>query len=518
MNKLTCVLLLCVLLPSVLLGQIEICDNGIDDDLDGLIDINDPDCICEIIEPESVIPNPSFEDMECCPNDRSQLDCASLWIQASEPTTDYIHTCGWLAPQEFPPPRPFPDGEGIMGFRDGRVLRNQQRAERNWKEYAGACLISPLLANESYRFQFDVGFVSPLASPPIDITFFGTSDCSNLPFGSGNEALGCPTNGPNWKKLGEVRVSGGSGNRWVNAIIQIMPDENIAAIAIGPSCNLISNRVSTYYFFDNLLLANLESFNFRITENLHPCNSEFSLSIPFNPAYEYQWYKSGIALSGENSPELSQDYGEGTYQVRILDDMSCRLSSKYEYVIPEFSVAPEVSICEGESYQLGDRQLTEPGLYTDTLKTANNCDSFVTLQLSVLGIAYDTVTATVINGGQFEIGDQFLRAAGEHQIRFPSSLGCDSLVLVELTTFDVFIPTAFSPNLDGVNDSFRPFAPPGEIQSLNMRVFNRWGGLVYEGLEWDGNEQEPGVYVYTIDISFPHGNVQTFKGAVTLIR
>ena len=46
----------------------EICDNAIDDDLDGLIDLNDPDCDCQIIEPVSLIPNPSFEDYTCCPN------------------------------------------------------------------------------------------------------------------------------------------------------------------------------------------------------------------------------------------------------------------------------------------------------------------------------------------------------------------------------------------------------------------------------------------------------------------
>lgn len=189
------ILLLILILPINLLGQIEICDNGIDDDNDLLIDLNDPDCECEIIESISLIPNPSFEDMDCCPVDRSELDCASLWIQASEPTTDYIHTCDYLGWDQFPPPQPFPDGNGIMGFRDGRV-RNNTDPEPYWKEYAGACLINPLMTDSVYRFQFDVGFVDPDKSPPIDISFFGTSDCDNLPFGIGDEAFGCPTKDP----------------------------------------------------------------------------------------------------------------------------------------------------------------------------------------------------------------------------------------------------------------------------------------------------------------------------------
>ena len=92
--------------------------------------------------------------------------------------------CDWMGWDEFPPPLPFPDGEGIMGFRDGRVPIANSR-QPDWKEYAGSCLLAPLEANNVYRFEFDVGFVSPLASPPINITFFGTTDCANLPFGDG---------------------------------------------------------------------------------------------------------------------------------------------------------------------------------------------------------------------------------------------------------------------------------------------------------------------------------------------
>ena len=73
-----------VLLVSVLFAQ-ENCFNGIDDDGDGLIDINDTeDCFCEGTsggEIESIIPNPSFEDFSCCPTTFSQLNCATQCSQ-----------------------------------------------------------------------------------------------------------------------------------------------------------------------------------------------------------------------------------------------------------------------------------------------------------------------------------------------------------------------------------------------------------------------------------------------------
>ncbi len=511
------VILFYFIAPWTVFGQVEICDNGIDDDFDNLIDLNDDDCACEIIEPISVIPNPSFEDMDCCPSDRSELDCASLWIQASEPTTDFIHTCDWLGWDDFPPPMPFPDGEGIMGFRDGRV-RNNNEAQPYWKEYAGACLISPLLADSSYRIQFDIGFVNSQRSPPIDISFFGTTSCDNLPFGIGNEEFGCPSNSVNWSKLGEVTVSGGTGNKWVNTFIEIIPDEDIYAIAIGPDCNPISSPVSIYYFFDNLLLSDIESFDLQIKEIQHPCSSDFTLSIANNPDFTYQWYKSGIALAGETSAEMSQNYGEGTYQVSVLDGTTCRLSAEYEYIIPVFNLAPNVTLCPDVFYQFGDLQLTESGFYLDTFLSQNNCDSIVALELEVIGENIDTLEVAILEGETFEIAGQSLGMEGEYPLIFTSSLGCDSLVLLDLTVFNVFIPNAFSADDDGINDVFYPFAPVGEINSVSMQIFDRWGNIVFQGTEWNGGQLQPGVYVYLINIDFTFGKSKVFSGDVTLLR
>jgi hypothetical protein len=68
----------------------EICDNAIDDDGDGLIDLNDDECDCETLIESSLIPNASFEDLICCPGFLGMLDCAETWIQASIPTTDFF--------------------------------------------------------------------------------------------------------------------------------------------------------------------------------------------------------------------------------------------------------------------------------------------------------------------------------------------------------------------------------------------------------------------------------------------
>ena len=276
-----------------LAAQVEICDNAIDDDKDGMIDLNDDDCFCEILIPESLIPNPSFEERDCCPSDRSQLNCATDWIQASEPTTDFINLCGWMGWEQFAPPMPFPDGEGIMGFRDGRV-RGDMDGEPQWKEYAGACLINPMKAGVTYRFEFDVGFVDNQASPPINISFFGTNDCEFLPFGIGDDLFGCPSNSSSWNKLADVNVNGRGNNTWVEAFIEITPDEDVNAIAIGPDCPAVNSTVSLYYFFDDLILSDIAAFDLEINEMMHPCSEDYALVVRDRPNHTYQWYKDGI--------------------------------------------------------------------------------------------------------------------------------------------------------------------------------------------------------------------------------
>ncbi|NNE14742.1 MAG: gliding motility-associated C-terminal domain-containing protein [Saprospiraceae bacterium] len=502
---------------SSISGQVEICDNGVDDDNDNLIDLNDEDCVCQVVASTSLIPNASFEDLNCCPENKSQLYCANDWIQASTPTTDLIHLCGWTGISEYPPPRPFPDGEGIIGFRDGR-FSSSDTLDAYWKEYAGACLINPMQTNTFYRFKFDIGFVDPVISPPINVSLFGTSSCDHLPFGLGNAAFGCPSNSPDWIKLGEVLVSGGAGDTWVNTFIDVTPDADIHAVAIGPDCDPVSNSNIIYYYFDNLQLIDLAAFDLQMTEQLHPCSQDFTLSVPANADFEYQWYLSGVALIGETNAQLSQNYGEGQYQVRILAGSSCRVSTAYDYIKPEFFTSDTVVICSDESYTLGNRDLTTSGFYIDTLLSQNNCDSIVSLNLKVNGQSFDTIEVSIAPGESFEFGANRFSEEGEYVAAIPSSIGCDSLFLLKLIHYNIFIPNIFSPNNDGINDTFFPLSTSSEVRSYTMKIYNRWGNLIFEGDQWDGSNLPPDVFIYIIHVDFINSSSNVFSGSFTLVR
>ncbi len=509
--------------------MMEDCSNALDDDDDGLIDLNDPDCICEILSPESLIPNPSFEESTCCPVQRSMLNCAVGWVQASEPTTDLIHPCGWTGWNGHFPPTPFPDGEAIMGFANGRV--GGGFAEYNWKEYAGACLTGPLKANTEYRFEFYIGFTNETLSPTLDITFFGTTDCDNIPFGSGNPDLGCPTNGPNWKELGAQNVGGGGGSAWVKTEITITPEEDIQAIAIGPPCESSDANTTNYYFFDNLVLADLRSFEFQISEVNHPCATDFTLSVPQEENISYQWYKNGIALIGETASLLSQIYGEGEYQVRTISDGSCLLTEAYVYRIPIIETMTSIRLCHDELLQFGPTTISASGKYIETLKNSNNCDSIVDLTVTVLPELMDTVVAKIFEGETFEGVDQNkFDAAGTYDVSLMNDIGCDSLVHLQLEYYHVYIPNIFTPNGDERNDQFIILGGPDLSKIKTLDIYDRWGQQVYSGTYellnnssgWDGKLHgtvvEQGIYSYITTLEMDDGNSRTLVGSVLVKR
>ena len=502
---------------------VEICDNGIDDDGDGLIDLNDPDCECQQAEPPSHIPNPSFEEIDCCPSGNSQLNCAVTWIQASEATTDYYNRCGYFERNGFPLPRPIPDGNAYIGFRNGRF--SGENPNPNWKEYTGACLNAPLEAGTQYTFQFHIGFVSYDISPPMQVVVYGTPDCKNLPFGVGDREFGCPLNGSGWQVLGSVNVSGNA--QWKQYEITTIPTQDITAIAIGPDCVELNLQENPYYFLDNLILADSERFGPKIGLKGNPCSRDFSIVSSARNHATYQWYRDGVALVGETDRELRIDLIEGSYQIMINTPTACIVSEPYDYIIPTFETESRVTVCPEETYPFGGQILSQSGQYTHTFQSKDGCDSTVHLDLHILADRVDTANEYFFRGETFRMGPYSFRTPVSTQVSLVSSLQCDSLVHLNLQEYDLYIPNAFSPNDDGVNDVFTVYGRDDLIELESIHIFDRWGDRVFEGtkgqsMEWNGTSLQGsvdgGIYAYQVEVILHDGKRKTLSGDVLLIR
>jgi gliding motility-associated-like protein len=102
------------------------------------------------------------------------------------------------------------------------------------------------------------------------------------------------------------------------------------------------------------------------------------------------------------------------------------------------------------------------------------------------------------------------------------------IVLCEGVT--VFLPNTFSPNGDGVNDIFY-VRGQGLDRVKSLRIFNRWGEVVFEKRDFDvnnaqhgwdgkfkGNKPKPDVYVYQAEVYCANGSLMIFPGNVALIQ
>lgn len=492
----------------------EVCDNAIDDDNDGLIDINDPDCQCEIVRLESLVPNPSFEDYSCCPDDHSQMNCVRGWQQASGATTDYLNQCGYVS---IPLLSPFPDGDGAVAFIAGSI--NDGNGPEIHKEYAGVCLNYPMEKDVIYEFKFYIGFLDETNSPPINFTFFGSPSCSNLPFTAGFD---CPANYSEWILLNSQVFSLEGSTGWKEVSMTVQPSIDINAIVIGDDCNHKDGL--NVYLLDNLILKNESSLDFELLDSGSPCDPNFTFAVEEQADFLYQWYKQGIALPGETFSELTEMYGEGAYQLRIIDEQTgqCRISEDYDFSIPVLERRIFGTICEGESFLLGGDLLEEAGMYEALFSSVEGCDSIVKLDLSVQPHIVDTVYAQIIPGSAYEIGGQRFTTEGEHQFDLISAEQCNSSIVLYLEYISIYLPNVFSPNGDNINDYFEVYAGSNSYQNIEMKIFDRWGNLVFEGEKWDGtyNNQEmsTGVYVYLVRLTSHDGNTTTLSNSLTLIR
>jgi gliding motility-associated-like protein len=207
----------------------------------------------------------------------------------------------------------------------------------------------------------------------------------------------------------------------------------------------------------------------------------------------------------------------------------------------------------------------DTGVFVTKFVNRNGCDSFVRRMIfhNPIKIGVQTeptqckeqtgqIQLTHVQGGkppyQFSINDSFYfqnarvftHLFGDYHTLFVrDSTLCinrfDSL-LVERKGCKVFVPNAFSPNQDGINDEFKIFAPPNYIKTIkSYRIFSRWGSLVYEAptknvpfdsfTEWwnghlQGQPLTSNVFVYQIEVDyfdqFQHYGETLIVGDVTV--
>lgn len=383
---------------SLSLSAQEDCLNGIDDDSDGLIDLNDDDCSCYDVT--QVLLAADFEDMTCCPTSFNAgidgtITCLNEpWILPTTSSTDYINTCGFIGGTVIGQvPMPIPSGNGALGFLAGTT-------SSGYGEYVGQCMPGLMVPGETYTVSFSLGFSSGPTYPstsPFTVGIYGTSSCTNFPVNS----IGCPLDNPNWIELGTVEVTGAE-DTWVNGSFMFTVPQEIQAIGFGPACSELTGPLE-YHFLDDLQISGMFGQEGVIVSDITSsgdCASGVTLSVPPVSGGSYQWYLDGVAIAGATSSTYNvPPGGDGIYTVRIETVDGCGTAPPFNLTINTNTLTVNGDItdieCFGENngainvnlpngtapfmFMWGSGQSTQnianlaPGAYTVTVTDANGC-------------------------------------------------------------------------------------------------------------------------------------------------
>lgn len=205
------------------------------------------------------------------------------------------------------------------------------------------------------------------------------------------------------------------------------------------------------------------------------------------------------------------DLGPGIYTFTIVDEAGCQSSAIIELVEPA-----ELWLDAG-----GDLTLSEGATVQQPLQT--NAQPPWSLSW------------TPMEGLVLQIGP-VLAVSPPSSVTYTLTLtdaqGCTAQTTLEvLVTYqlNLYVPGAFSPNADGINDLWMPVPAAGKgYDILSLHIYDRWGNLLHEAsgpagaVGWDGHSRgkplDAGVYVYDLLVRLPDGVAQRLSGELHLLR
>ncbi|HEU4470904.1 MAG TPA: PKD domain-containing protein [Flavisolibacter sp.] len=227
----------------------------------------------------------------------------------------------------------------------------------------------------------------------------------------------------------------------------------------------------------------------------------------------YSWLPSVGVQDPSAASTVARPVASTTYRVVGRDRHNCFTDTASVYIkvwpIPKVDAGADITLAAGESTQL------KPVCSPDVSKWQWSNGASLDCYNCPSPVARPRQTTT-------------------YAVQVKNEGGCSARD--ELTIFvvcgngNLFIPNTFSPNNDGTNDRFYP-SGKGIHLIKSMKVFNRWGEVVFErsgfnandaASGWDGSFKgqilAPDVYIYTCEVVCLNNEVLTFKGDVTLLR
>lgn len=225
---------------------------------------------------------------------------------------------------------------------------------------------------------------------------------------------------------------------------------------------------------------------------------ELLISSNDEPTYTYAWRKDNVSLAGDQSTlRVNQ---AGIYYLLVEDEKTGCTGTDSVIVKKETILLT-----------LPDETSTQRGNAIQLIPTVNST-------------GYPVIYAWSPPAGLSSVTDSIVKASPsqttEYILKVTSPAGCIALDTILVKIFDkMYIPDAFSPNGDGINDTFQ-IANGNELID-EISIYNRWGETVFHSAgysnPWDGTFKSDSVpaghYVYKIKTA-----IHTYQGTLMILR
>lgn len=222
---------------------------------------------------------------------------------------------------------------------------------------------------------------------------------------------------------------------------------------------------------------------------------------PINFCFEY----SGLAI------------GIDSACIEICDDLGF-CDTTMMCIVVEEDLLPPIAIDDCDTTNMGAPVVINV-LTNDTIFGRLNEVNIVSEPI------WGAATVNLDRSITYNASDEFCERIDSFQYEVCTDAGCDTAsVCVWIACVDIFIFTAISPNRDGVNDIFYIAGIEDYPESI-LRIFNRWGNLVYEKKNykntWSGTynsstDLPDGTYFYLLELN--DEDKRFFKGYLELFR
>lgn len=292
----------------------EICNNLIDDDGDGLVDMFDLlDCPC-IATPFNLVPNASFEYYKNNPpvgyGSPGYFEAEGWETAFTSGSADLFNVnsfTGYNAANSLNPPIPYPEGTGCMGMAAKAYPNNEFFSEPVMID-----LCEPMKMGVVYEFGFWVAYGS--GAENMDIGLYGVSFSGF----SGMSNYLCLDSEPgiSLQATGSFSVSPNSG--WTYITTTFMPSMDIYTLIFSLECQSLvqaaplPNGNFHYYFFDALHISEIQGPEISATGDF--CNGQLTLTTNLTTTadYVFQWYVNEVSISGASNASLVIDQSQNT--------------------------------------------------------------------------------------------------------------------------------------------------------------------------------------------------------------